>query len=281
MSDQARQMAGVASTPLEHGATAYALHGDERGPKIVLVHGTTSPSFALAPITEHLVEAGFRVLTYDLYGRGLSDRPAVRYDLKLFVRQLHQLLEGLGWTRAVRVVGWSLGGVIAAAWAAGHPGMSHPGVAMIAPAGFGVRIPLLARLLLVPGLGELLLATRGQKVLSEAWRVNFVEPDRWDDFGWRFQEQLAWDGVERAVLSTLRNVKISDQSKLWKKLAGQERPVLLIWGAQDASCAATGIEVARTFFDDLTVLEVEGAGHAVHQERPLDVGEALVSFFRR
>jgi pimeloyl-ACP methyl ester carboxylesterase len=280
MNDRARQMAGVTWTSLEHGATAYALHGDERGPKVVLVHGTSSPSFVWAPTVEHLVEAGFRVLTYDLYGRGFSDRPAVRYDLDLYVGQLHQLLQHVGWSEAVRVVGWSLGGVIAAAWAAGHPGMCYPGVAMIAPGGFGVRIPLAARLLMFPVVGDLLLATVGRKVLAESWRKGFVEPDRWDDFGWRFQEQLAYEGVERAVLSTLRSVKISDQSVLWRKLAEQGRPVLLIWGKQDATCPATGVDVARTFFADLTVLEIDGAGHAVHQERPLDVGEALVTFLR-
>jgi len=281
ITDQARRMAGTSWLDLEQGATAYALHGDERGPKVVLVHGTTTPSFGLTPLVEHLVEAGFRVLTYDLYGRGMSDRPAVRYDMDLFVRQLHQLLEKLGWTRAVRVAGWSLGGIIGAAWAAGHPGMSHPGVAMIAPAGLGVRVPFLARLLRLPGLGEALMAARGRKMLSEVWRVNFVEPDRWEDFGWRFQEQLAYAGVEQAVLSTLRNVKITDQSALWRKLAGQERPVLLVWGTADTSCPATGADVAKTFFEDLEVVLVAGAGHAVHQERPLDAGEALVSFFRR
>ena len=281
MNDSVRQRAGATSVSLENGATAYALHGPERGPRVVLVHGTTSPSFAWAPTVEHLVEAGFRVLTFDLYGRGLSDRPKVRYDLELFVRQLHQLLQHLGWTKAIRVVGWSLGGIIAAAWATGHPGMSHPGVAMIAPGGLGVRVPLAARLLMLRGVGDVLLPMMGRKILADSWRTVFVEPDRWDDYGWRFQEQLAFEGVERAVLSTLRSVNISDQSDLWRKLAGQQRPVLLVWGKQDATCPVTGVEAARTFFADLTVLELDGAGHAVHQERPLDVGEALVSFFRR
>ena len=280
MSDQARRMAGTTWLDLEHGATAYALHGDERGAKVVLVHGTTTPSFGLWPLVEHLVEAGFQVLTYDLYGRGMSDRPQVRYDLDLYVRQLHQLLEALGWTKMVRVVGWSLGGIVGAAWAAGHPGMSHPKVGMIAPAGLGVKVPLIVRMLQLPGLGDLLVAARGRRMLTDVWKVNFVEPDRWEDFGWRFQEQLAYEGVERAVLATVRSVRISNQSALWRKLADQGRPVLLIWGTADASCPVSGAHKARDYFEDLEVVLVEGAGHAVHQERTLDAGEAIVSFFR-
>jgi pimeloyl-ACP methyl ester carboxylesterase len=276
----ARARVGGRCAQLEGGQTAFSLVGNVRGPKVVLVHGTTSPSFAWAPTVEHLVEAGFQVLTYDLYGRGMSDRPRCRYDLELFVRQLHQLLEQVGWTKAIRIVGWSLGAVIGAAWAGGHPGMSNKRIALIAPAGFGNKLPLIGRLVRVPGLGEALFAMGGRKKLADGWRNIFVEPDRWDDYGWRFQEQFAYEGVERAVLSTLRNVDLGDQSPVWRKLGEAGREALVVWGGADAVCPIAGLDRAASLLPDAQLVRIDGAGHAVHRERPLEVGEAIVDFFR-
>jgi pimeloyl-ACP methyl ester carboxylesterase len=68
-----------------------------------------------------LGEAGFRVIRYDLYGRGFSDRPNVKYDAELYDRQLTQLLDGLRITTPVDLAGASMGGPIAAAYTCSHP----------------------------------------------------------------------------------------------------------------------------------------------------------------
>jgi pimeloyl-ACP methyl ester carboxylesterase len=54
----------------------------------VLIPGFSVPYVIWDPTFEDLVEKGFRVLRYDLFGRGYSDRPDAIYDLELFDRQL-------------------------------------------------------------------------------------------------------------------------------------------------------------------------------------------------
>ena len=55
-------------------------------------------------------EAGFRVLRYDYYGRGFSDRPDVPYTQAFYVRQLTELLDSLKVTESIDLAGLSLGG---------------------------------------------------------------------------------------------------------------------------------------------------------------------------
>jgi len=92
---------------LSDGVTHYQWGGPERGRKVVFVHGFSSPMFIFDPVFRALTDAGLRVLRYDLYGRGLSDRPRARYDADLFDRQLGELLDAQRVTEPVDVVGLS------------------------------------------------------------------------------------------------------------------------------------------------------------------------------
>ena len=60
---------------LEHGYTHYQLDGPENGELVVLVNGYSIPYYLWDHTYPDLLNAGFRVLRFDFYGRGYSDRP--------------------------------------------------------------------------------------------------------------------------------------------------------------------------------------------------------------
>ena len=94
----------------------------------------------LVPI---LTSTGHRVLLYDLYGRGYSDAPQVKYDATLYVTQLALILQHVGWTKA-HIVGLSMGGGIAAHFTRMFPQLVEKRVTLIASAGvMQVGVPLL------------------------------------------------------------------------------------------------------------------------------------------
>ncbi|KAJ7627938.1 alpha/beta-hydrolase [Mycena polygramma] len=116
-------------------AVRYWLIGPTNGKKIVLIHGISTPALAFARIAPILADAGYRVLLYDLYGRGYSDAPqGVAYDAQLYVTQLALLLQHLQWTR-VRLLGFSMGGSISAAFVTAFPALVERDVVLIASAG--------------------------------------------------------------------------------------------------------------------------------------------------
>ena len=110
LDDEARSLATGSFVELTDGQVHYELAGSGDGPVVVLVHGFSVPSFIWDPTFEELLSQGFRVLRYDLFGRGFSDRPDVDYDGTLFVEQLHELLAELGIEEPVDLVGLSMGG---------------------------------------------------------------------------------------------------------------------------------------------------------------------------
>src|SRR5690349_4817006 len=78
---------------LTDGYTHYQLSGPQDGRVVVLAAGFSVPYYIWDPTFNALTSAGFRVLRYDYYGRGYSDRPGIAFTDEMYVRQLEELLQ--------------------------------------------------------------------------------------------------------------------------------------------------------------------------------------------
>ena len=89
------------------------------GTPLVLLHGVGLDHTLWDDLTP-LLEAGFDVLRYDLLGHGAAPGLAGPADVQDFVAQLDAELDQAGWASAC-VLGYSMGGLIAGAYAAARP----------------------------------------------------------------------------------------------------------------------------------------------------------------
>ncbi|MGR6973632.1 alpha/beta fold hydrolase [Streptomyces cynarae] len=84
----------------------YEDHGT--GQPVVLIHGFPLSGHSWEKQTAALLEAGYRVITYDRRGFGQSSRPTTGYDYDTFAADLNTVLESLDLNDAV-LVGFSMG----------------------------------------------------------------------------------------------------------------------------------------------------------------------------
>ena len=110
----------------------YEDHGTGR--PIVLIHGWPLSGRSWEPQVAPLVDAGFRVVTYDRRGFGWSSQPWEGYDYDTFAADLHALLQQLG-LRDVTLVGFSMGGGEVARYIGAH------GTDRVARAVFAAAVP--------------------------------------------------------------------------------------------------------------------------------------------
>lgn len=82
----------------------------------------------------YLTSSNFRVLLYDLYGRGYSDAPRTTYDTTLYATQLALLMQHIKWDSA-RIAGLSMGGAIAAYLSSVFPWLVDGKIALLASTG--------------------------------------------------------------------------------------------------------------------------------------------------
>lgn len=277
LDEAARSSAPGRFVPLTHGRTHYDIGGPPDGQAVVLVPGFSVPFYVWDPTFAALVAAGFRVLRYDLYGRGYSDRPDVVYDLDLFDRQLPELLEAVGVRAPVDICGVSMGGVIAAAFADRHPQRVRR-LCLVDPAGLRRRVPLSGRLLQAPLLGELIMALFGDRMLLAGTAQDLAAPERFPEYVENYRLQMRYAGFKRALLSTMRTLLLCDMTDLYGSVGRGGRPVLVVWGREDRTVPLALSAELRRAMPRAQFHIIEGAGHVPHYERPEVVNPLLIAF---
>lgn len=217
---------------LSQGMTYYRWVGPVRGPVAVVIHGLTTPSVGMEPLAEGLGGMGYRVLMYDLYGRGLSDAPRGRQDRQFFLRQLDDLIADQGLGEDLTLVGYSMGAAIATAFAADNPHRVKR-VIMIAGAGIMMNETGFVRFCRrVPVLGDWLHGILGGRHIRKAIPDRARRPEISRVLMAQRQE-LRRRGYLPAVLSSRRGMLSDTQESEHRKLGLEDVPVVAIWAQMD------------------------------------------------
>lgn len=266
---------------LRDGTVHYQIAGPESGTPVLLVHGFALPSFVWDDHIGPLAEAGYRVVRFDNYGRGFSDRPRGPYDADLTDRLIVNLLGALGIDGPLHIVGYSMGGATAAIFAAGHPERVRS-TTFIAPAGFGTRrSSALLSFVTLPGVGELTARLFGDRLAPRIVKVQAANAPDPAAFAAAFERQAAYPGYIEALLSTLRHYPLTSAQDYYRRAAGHGRPAMAIWGEADE---LVPFELAAALHDivpSVTLHSFPGIGHDITYARPGLVRPLLTDFFAR
>lgn len=273
----AREQAPGQYVQLDDGLTHYDLAGPDSGQRVVLVHGFSVPSYIWDSTVTALSGAGFRVARYDIYGRGFSDRPAIEYNLDLFDRQLTQLLDSLGWTSPVDVIGLSMGGAVSATFAGRHPERVRSLVLVDPVAGRRDPIPGMFQ---VRWLGAMLWQTLVVPPMAEGQLGDFVEPARWPDWPDRYREQMQYRGFGRALYSTSTSLFYVNLDSVYARVGSTGTRTLLLWGKEDQAVPIERADLVRRAIPAAEYHPMDNAGHLPHMERGDVVNPLLISFLR-
>ncbi|KAI1491850.1 alpha/beta-hydrolase [Biscogniauxia mediterranea] len=124
-----------------YGSVRVYEWGPADGPRVLFVHGISTPTVSLGDLAHEMVGKGCRVMLFDLFGRGYSDAPSgLPYDARLYTAQMLLVLASsplaVSWTSApgFHLVGYSLGGGLCVAFARHLPHLVRS-LALVAPCG--------------------------------------------------------------------------------------------------------------------------------------------------
>lgn len=261
------------------------MHGNARGPAVVLVHGFGASADHFRRNFQELANAGFKVYALTMPGFGRSEKPPdFAYSQRLWVDSLKDFLLEVVKEPAV-VAGNSIGGYISAQLAAECPD-AIIGLALINTAGkIGGDVPPSTSkpapkdLVVVPTSLTLLwyLERNIEKTLKRCYPQNPDNADKW------LAEEIyraACDPGSLRVFSSAfylpppapLNVLIRD------RFAG---PTLVLQGVNDPlNDARDRAKQLEELCPNVEVKRLE-AGHCPHDEVPAEVNAALIEWIRR
>ena len=280
MNDKVRKNASGQFVKLTDGITHYEWFGPSNAPVIVCIHGLTTPAFVWNGLVQDLVQLGYRVLVYDLYGRGFSDRPTGLHNRAFFLRQLNQLLESQNVSQDITVFGFSLGGAIATAFASSRS-CDIRQLVLIAPAGVKMKgVHFIRSIMRTFGLGDWFVrsiyrwlhrrGTENERSLSSSV-PNIVD---------RQQQELDYQGFCPAILSSFRGMVGENQDTDHKLISQFQIPTLVILGDSDKIIPPSVGQQLNEWNSNTHIAFIQGAGHGIPYTHSKQISEILNEFLQ-
>lgn len=254
------------------------------GPPIILIHGFGGSMWQWE-YQQHALSQHFRVLTLDLPGAGMSDKPEIDYRPDQMLNYFVGFMDAVKVPRAT-LVGNSMGAGLAIGMALTHP----------------ARV---AKLVLIDGLPQHVMRNltspsirRALETSAPPWLISFGNRL----FGGLMIESMLREIVHDPALLTPAVIERSNRNRqrpglikpiltakeslpLWEsgfaaRLGEITHPTLVIWGEEDQVFPiAVGEEIHHTIKGS-RFIRISTAGHIPQWERPDVVNRELITFIR-
>lgn len=262
-------------TPAQPGDKTIAVFGQAihywdvgSGPVLVLVHGLGSRKEDWTPVLEPLAQK-YRLLVPDQIGFGKSEKPLLDYSVQTYVDFLNEFLRQLKVEKA-SLVGHSLGGWIAALYAAELSGGTHlvpvEKLVLLDAGGLKHDTP-------IPNLNPSSLAATRALMEAVFYDTSWLDEDALRKI---FADMLAaHDGY--TVRSLLAN-PLLDAERLDNRLGSIKAPTLVLWGKQDRLIPIAQGERYAAGIAGAKLVSFDKCGHVPQFEKTEEFVAAVTAF---
>lgn len=243
-----------------------------KGEPVVLVHGFGSSADSWNRFAGRLTKR-YRVIAPDLPGWGDSTRLETEsYGYPKQVERLHQFLAQLG-LRRVHLIGHSMGGFIASAYAAQYPDevitlglMAAHGVTEPQPSDLARSVAQGDNWLVAPSIEAF------DRLLNNVFAKRPYVPGP-------VLQYLA----KRTIRGSAKSAQIfaemqTNDPPLQERLPQIKAPALIIWGDQDRVLHVSCLDVFRQGIKNSEVLVLRGSGHMPMAENTRECADAWLAF---
>lgn len=277
LDEAARENVAGSFVQLSDGITHYELGGPDSGKVVVLVHGFSVPYYIWDSTYVKLVHDGYRVLRYDEYGRGFSDRPDKVYEASFLRQQLEELLAALNIQSVHAIAGLSFGGPVVTDFVIHHPSQVDK-VILVDPF-YPLENEKPTKSFYPESLIEVKMALSPEDMVN-GQLTDLKYPERFPQWTEQYKVQMQYKGFRHALISTRLHYATPETMRAnYKELNELHKPILLIWGKDDNTTPFASSDELRKIVTT-EFMPVDDAAHLPHMEKASEVNERIIEFLK-
>jgi pimeloyl-ACP methyl ester carboxylesterase len=277
LDEAARKNVSGSFVQLTDGITHYELAGPDTGKVVVLVHGFSVPYYIWDSTFVKLVDEGYRVLRYDEYGRGFSDRPDKVYEASLLRQQLEELLTALNIQSVHAIAGLSFGGPVVTDFTIHHPSQVDK-VILVDPF-YPLESATPTKSSYPESFMRFMMALSPEDVVK-GQLTDLKYPERFPQWTEQYKVQMQYKGFRHALISTRLHYATPEKMRAnYKELNELHKPILLIWGKEDNTTPFSSSDELRKILQTEFML-VDDAAHLPHMEKASEVNSRIMQFLK-
>lgn len=257
----------------------YVEWGDAGAPAVVLLHGLSAMCRIWDPLALALQDR-YRLIALDQRGHGDTSWPdEPEYATDDFLGDLEALVERWGLSRFA-LIGLSMGGMNAIAYAARHPDrVTHLSVVDIRPATNREKLP--------SHLVDKHIAENGHPTFDDhenAYRTRAATHPHTSEAVLRHHVQHLLKPIDDGRWTYKHDPRVSYYWKprnLWAELPNVRAPVLLVRGGKSPVLPDDVAEQMRSGFPNAALVTMPDAGHTVPEDSPDEFIAAIDAFLAK
>ena len=270
-----RSNSGYQEVKLTEGITSYKDVGNKNNKVIVIVHGATFGSLAYEEYVNVFLENNYRVITYDQYGRGYSDRVHTNVSIELMEKQLKELIKHCE-IEDIILYGVSFGAAVVAKYAANNPeNISFIGYQV--PVINSANVPLLS-IVKIPLYGDLL--SRGFLVPGVLKRIeeyeDLMSKKLLDHYIGQFEVKGTESFFKKFFLGNAMGNRLNDHNIIGNKSI----PSYFAYAEDDDEIDSQLVEEAIENYNNPIVKKYSG-GHFFSSGREREVAQEFINSIKK
>lgn len=267
------------NSEIKKNSGQYIMIGDNRvryfeegeGETVLFIHGIGQAMYTFRK-NIHALSQYCHVVTVDLLGHGLSDKPDIDYTIDDFSSMIYDFTQAMV-LENITLLGFSTGAVIALDVAQKHPELVKR-LILLSPGGVTKTYPATVKFLTVPVISDIIFTFFSTKTVKKVLTQAYFDPTMVSrDLVRHYYKVLSNRENLDSAMTALANW---NDEEIAYRMSEIKAPSYIFWGEEDTWHPLSMLDLYEDALPEVLSYTLADCGHILHEERSDEFNKKLI-----
>ncbi len=267
------------NSEIKKNSGQYIMIGDNRvryfeegeGETVLFIHGIGQAMYTFRK-NVHALSQYCHVVTVDLLGHGLSDKPDIDYTIDDFSSMIYDFTQAMA-LENITLLGFSTGAVIALDVAQKHPELVKR-LILLSPGGVTKTYPATVKFLTVPVISDIIFTFFSTKTVKKVLTQAYFDPTMVSrDLVRHYYKVLSNRENLDSAMTALANW---NDEEIAYRMSEIKAPSYIFWGEEDTWHPLSMLDLYEDALPEVLSYTLADCGHILHEERSDEFNKKLI-----